>query len=72
MLETILDVLLDAIIDSAKLVPFLFVTYLIMEYLEHKTSNKNKEKMKKAGKLGPVIGSILRCISTMWFFSFCN
>lgn len=51
MLEMILDVLLDAIIDSAKLIPFLFITYLIMEYLEHKTSDKNKEKMKNAGKM---------------------
>lgn len=54
-----LDILKDAIIDSVKLIPFLFITYLIMEYLEHKTSNKNKEHIKKSGKLGPVIGSSL-------------
>ena len=54
-----LDILKDAILDSVKLVPFLFVTYLIMEYLEHKTSDKHKEHMKKSGKLGPVIGALL-------------
>lgn len=53
------DVLLDAIIDSIKLVPFLFITYLIMEYIEHKTKDKTKEAVKKSGKLGPLIGSIL-------------
>lgn len=54
-----LNILIDAILDSVKLVPFLFVTYLLMEYLEHKTSDKHKEHMKKSGKMGPIIGSIL-------------
>lgn len=54
-----IDVLLDAIIDSVKLIPFLFVTYLIMEYIEHKTKDKTKETIKKSGKYGPFIGSVL-------------
>ncbi len=53
------DVLLDAMIDSVKLVPFLFVTYLVMEYIEHKTKGKTKETIKKSGKYGPLIGSVL-------------
>ncbi len=53
------DVLLDAMIDSVKLVPFLFVTYLVMEYIEHKTKDKTKETIKKSGKYGPLIGSVL-------------
>ena len=53
------DILLDAIIDSVKLVPFLFVTYLIMEYIEHKTKHKTREAIKKSGRYGPFIGSIL-------------
>lgn len=54
-----IEILLDAIIDSVKLVPFLFVTYLIMEYIEHKTKDKTKEVIKKSGKYGPLIGSVL-------------
>ena len=54
-----LDVILDALIDSVKLLPFLFITYLIMEYIEHKTSEKAKDTIKKSGKFGPLIGSIL-------------
>lgn len=54
-----IDILLDAIIDSVKLLPFLFVTYLIMEYIEHKTKDKTKEMVTKSGKYGPLIGSIL-------------
>ena len=54
-----LEVIEDALIDSVKLLPFLFITYLIMEYIEHKTSAKSKEAIKKSGKFGPIIGSIL-------------
>ena len=53
------EVIEDALIDSVKLLPFLFITYLIMEYIEHKTSDKSKEAIKKSGKFGPIIGSIL-------------
>ena len=54
-----LDVILDTLIDAAKLIPFLFLAYLLMEYLEHKTENKTKELIKKSGKLGPFWGSML-------------
>lgn len=54
-----LDVLLDAIIDCIKLLPFLFLTYLLMEYIEHKTNSKSKQIIKKSGKFGPLIGAIL-------------
>ena len=54
-----IDILLEASIDSIKLIPFLFVTYLIMEYIEHKTKDKTKQAIKKSGKYGPLIGSIL-------------
>lgn len=54
-----LEVFQDAIIDSIKLIPFLFITYLIMEYIEHKTKEKTKNTIKKSGKFGPLIGSVL-------------
>lgn len=52
------DVLKDTLIDSLKLIPFLFLTYLVMEYLEHKTSEKTGHLIKKSGKFGPLIGGI--------------
>ncbi len=67
-----LDILQDAIIDTIKLIPFLFITYLIMEYIENKTSNKIREKIKKSGKFGPLIGGLVRNFATMWFFGICN
>ena len=54
-----IDALLDALIDSLKLFPFLFITFLIMEYLEHKMTNKNKKIIEKSGKYGPLLGSVL-------------
>ena len=58
-MQEILEILEHSAIDTIKLLPFLFITYLIMEYIEHKTSDKVKETIKKSGKFGPLIGSIL-------------
>ncbi|MDO4965856.1 MAG: putative manganese transporter [Lachnospiraceae bacterium] len=55
----ILDCLLDSLIDSIKLLPFLFITYYVMEYLEHKAGSKMQYAIKKAGKSGPLIGGVL-------------
>lgn len=54
-----LDVLVDTLIDGIKLLPFLFIAYLIMEYIEHKTSDKTKKVIQKSGKFGPLFGGIL-------------
>ena len=62
-----IDILMDAIIDSAKILPFLFITYLIMEYIEHKMSEKSKTTIKKAGKWGPLLGSSVGIIPQCGF-----
>lgn len=61
------DVLVDTIIDSMKILPFLFITYLIMEYIEHKMTNKNKIIIQKAGKAGPAIGGLLGMVPQCGF-----
>lgn len=53
-----LDVILDTLIDSVKLVPFLFLTYLAMEYLEHKAGESTVKMVRKAGKMGPFFGGV--------------
>lgn len=62
-----IDVVIDTLIDSVKLLPFLFVTYIIMAYLEHKTSNKVKSAIQKSGKFGPLIGGLLGTIPQCGF-----
>ena len=54
-----LEIIEETLIDAIKLLPFLFITYLIMEYIEHKMGHKTKHAIKKSGKWGPIIGSIL-------------
>lgn len=61
------DILLDALLDTAKLVPFLFLTYLAMEYLEHKTSTKVLLWVQKAGNFGPAIGGLLGAVPQCGF-----
>ena len=54
-----LDSLIDAIIDTLKLSPYLFITFLILELIEHKFSNKSKKLLSNNKKYGPLVGGIL-------------
>ena len=54
-----LDIIMDTLIDVLKLIPFLFVTFLLLELFEHRFNHKTQEKVIKAGKLGPLFGSLL-------------
>ena len=62
-----LDVLLDTVLDSVRLLPFLFLTYLFMEALEHHTGSKLSRKIQSAGKWGPVWGGLLGVIPQCGF-----
>ena len=67
MIEEIIHILLHAILDSLKLLPFLLITYIFMEYIEHKMTDKSKNAIEKAGKLGPVIGGIVGAVPQCGF-----
>lgn len=58
-MEIILDVLYDTLIDGIRILPFLFLAYLIMECLEHWTGGKMQAVVRKSGKAGPAIGGVL-------------
>ena len=45
----------------------LFVAFLIIEFIEHKISKKNEKILKKAGKFGPLLGSLLGLIPQCGF-----
>ncbi len=53
-----LHVVEHTFLDTVRLIPFLFLTYLAMEYLEHKASDKMEGAVRKAGKWGPLLGSL--------------
>lgn len=57
MQEIILESLLDTIKDTVTLIPFLFITYLVMEWLERKTEDQSVAVLSRIGKFGPVFGA---------------
>ena len=58
-MEMLLDVVTDTLLDAVKLLPFLFVAFLIIEFIEHKMDSKSKKALTKAEKGGPVVGGLL-------------
>ena len=54
-----MDILVDAIVDTLKLSPYLFLTFIILELIEHKFSNKSKKVLSKNKKYGPILGGLL-------------
>lgn len=67
MWDTVWHILSHALIDSAWLLPFLFLTYLCMELLEHKAGDKVKRGVARAGRAGPIFGSLVGLIPQCGF-----
>lgn len=61
------EILIDTILDSIKLIPFLLLAFLIIELIEHKLNNKTEKIITKSKKIGPIIGSILGVIPQCGF-----
>lgn len=61
------EVISDTIWDVIKLLPFLFLAYLAMEYMEHRMGEKAEELVGKAGRFGPVIGGLLGIVPQCGF-----
>ncbi len=57
----------EVLIDTVKLLPFLFITYLLMEYLEYHALGKTAGALKKVGPFGPAIGAGLGLIPQCGF-----
>ena len=62
-----LEIIIDTIKDGIKLLPFLLIAFIIIEYFEHKFTNNNKKIIKKSGKFGPLFGSLLGLIPQCGF-----
>lgn len=67
----VFDLLLDAVVDTLKVLPFLFVAFLVIEFLEHKAQDKVKHLFTRAGSAGPFIGTLLGCIPQCGFSVMC-
>lgn len=61
------EVILDALLDTAKILPFLFIVYYLIELLEFKCAVKMQNSKFLKGKTSPVFGSLLGCIPQCGF-----
>ena len=66
-MDLLIDILLDAGKDTLSLVPFLLVTYLVLETLEHVAGDRVNGAIKRAGTAGPVVGSLLGIVPQCGF-----
>ena len=61
------EIILDTLLDTINLVPFLLIAFLLIEVMEHKLSNKSKKIITKSKKYGPVLGSLLGALPQCGF-----
>lgn len=61
------DILIEAGVDTLKLIPFLFLTYVLMEWLEHRTGSRTQSAILRAGKAGPIFGGVLGVVPQCGF-----
>lgn len=63
----IFEALLDAVLDTLKVLPFLFGAFLIMEAIEHYSNRYSDRILAKVGKAAPLAGALLGCIPQCGF-----
>ena len=70
-MEMVLDSLLDALLDAAKLSPFLLVTIFVMEFIEHRAADKFAAALQRAGRFGAPLGALLGIVPQCGFSAAC-
>ena len=61
------EVILHGLLDTLKLVPFLLLTYLLMEFIEHKAEDKTRDFITRSGRLAPLAGGLFGAIPQCGF-----
>ncbi len=67
LIEHLPEILHHSLLDTARLIPFLFLTYLFMEYLEHRSGDAAARCLGRAGRVGPLIGGALGIVPQCGF-----
>ena len=63
------DCLMDGLLDTLKLLPYLLITFLLIEFIEHKLSKKNQKTLVNNKKYGPAAGGLLGALPQCGFSS---
>ena len=66
-MEEIKECLMDGLMDTIKLLPYLLITFVLLELMEHKLSKKNEKVLTKNKKYGPILGGILGALPQCGF-----
>lgn len=64
-----MDMIMDALLDTVKLLPYLLITFIVLEFIEHKFDKRNKNIMMKSKKVGPIAGGVLGALPQCGFSS---
>ena len=67
LLEHLPEIIGHSVLDTLKIVPFLFLTYLFMEFLEHKSGDAAARWLRRAGKVGPLVGGAMGIVPQCGF-----
>lgn len=70
-MSEILHIVIHAVEDCLPLLPFLFLTVFLMEYLEHRAAERFVLSIRKAGRFGPLLGAGLGCVPQCGFSAAC-
>ena len=61
------EIFLHGLIETLKIIPFLFLTYLLMEFIEHRAGDKAEKFMQRAGVFAPAVGGLLGAVPQCGF-----
>lgn len=61
------EVVLDALLDSATMIPFLLVIYLLVELFERKFGPAVEHRLRKSAQTGPLLGALFGCVPQCGF-----
>lgn len=67
----LLELLIDALLDTCKLAPFLLITILLMEWIEHRAAERFSSALQKAGRFGAPVGALLGLVPQCGFSAAC-
>ena len=61
-MKMLVDAIVDTTFDCLKMLPFLFVAFILIEALEHYSSDFTAKALAKVGRAGPVVGAVAGCV----------
>lgn len=61
------EILLHTLPDTLRIIPFLFLSYLLMEYLEHRSADASANWLRRSGKIGPLVGGVFGIVPQCGF-----